>query len=73
MAEKLRATKQRRYDMKKSLFLCFCMWRRREAVCGVLWVSVCGEEGEQSVVCFDTVLAIKPFQVKKLLHSKAKY
>jgi len=51
----------------------FCMWRRREAVCGVLWVSVCGEEGEQSVVCFDTVLAIKPFQVKKLLHSKAKY
>jgi hypothetical protein len=49
------------------------MWRRRETVCGVLWVSVRGEEGKRSVVCFDAVLAIKPFQLKKLIHSKAKY
>ena len=36
-------------------------------------VSVCGEEGKQFVVCYDTVLAIKPFHVKKFLNFKAKY
>jgi len=57
MAEELRAMKQRRYDMRRA-----CSF-----------VSVCGEEGKQSVVCFDAVLAIKPFQVKKFVHFKAKY